>query len=204
MRSIKTTSIASPVEIIIASLVVLFFSAASASAISNTGSTTISSAVSEVISVSTSGTVNINVAPSASGAQTISGDSVQVATNDSAGYVLELNETTSSATTLTTGSNNIAASSGSRTSPVVMAANTWGYRVDSVGGFGAGPTSAVSSQPISSLTFAKVPASTPDTLATTASATNGTSLNVWYGVAANDTTIAGTYTNSVTYTAVAN
>lgn len=185
-------------------LVTLLLSISYAAALQDTGSTIISSQVSEVISVSTSGTVNINVTPAIGGAQTISNDSVTVATNDTAGYVLELNETSSSATTLTSGGNNIPASSGTQSSPIAMSANTWGYRVDSVGGFGSGPTSSVSSQSISSLKFAAIPPSTPNTLATSSSATNGTSLNVWYGVAANDTTPAATYTNSVTYTAVAN
>jgi hypothetical protein len=180
------------------------FAMSSASAIQNTGSTTISSQISEVISITTSGTVNINVAPSPSGAQTISNDAVSVATNDSAGYLLQLNETTSSATALTSGGNTIPASSGTQTTPIAMVANTWGYRVDGIGGFGAGPTTSVNSQAISSAKFAAVPASTPVTLASTSSATNGTNLNVWYGVAANTSTPSGTYTNSVTYTAIAN
>ena len=124
-----------------------------------TATTTISSAISAVISLSTNGTVNVNVVPTGAGAQTIASDTATVSTNDSSGYTLQLGET-GAGTTLVSGSNTIPASSGSQTTPVVMAANTWGYRVDSLGGFGSGPTSAVSSVAISgSLKFAAVAAS---------------------------------------------
>jgi hypothetical protein len=167
--------------------------------------TSISSQISPVISLfTTSGTVNINVLPTSSGAQTIASDTITVSTNDSGGYALQLAETTGTST-LTSGSNTIPASSGSQTTPVVMAVNTWGYRVDSVGGFGSGPTSAVSNAAIGALKFAAVPpTASPNTLkSTSGTATNDTTL-VWYGVAANTSQPSGTYTNSVTYTATTN
>jgi hypothetical protein len=130
---------------------------------------------------------------------------VTVSTNDSSGYTLTLAET-GAGSTLLSGSNTIAASSGSQTTPVVMAANTWGYRVDSVGGFGTGPTSPQSSAAISgTIKFAAVPATaSPNTLTTTAGTASNATTTVWYGVAANTTQPSGTYTNSVTYTATTN
>jgi hypothetical protein len=170
-----------------------------------TTSTTVSSAISPVISLlSSNGTVNINAIPTGSGVQTIGSDTVTVSTNDSAGYTLKLGETGASAT-LTSGSNTIAASSGTQASPVAETANSWGYRVDGVGGFGAGPTTAASNQAIGSSAFAAVPATaSPNTLVTTGTTATNATTTVWYGVAVNTSVPSGTYTNSVTYTATAN
>ena len=170
-----------------------------------TASTTVSSVISPVISLSTNGTVNVNTTPTGSGVQTIQSDTVSVSTNDTAGYTLELAETGASST-LTSGGNTIAASTGTQTTPVAETANSWGYRVDSLGGFGAGPTSSASNAAISgSIKFAGVPATaSPNTLKTTATTASNDTSTVWYGVAVNTTQPSGTYTNSVTYTATAN
>jgi hypothetical protein len=172
---------------------------------STTATTTISSQVSSVISLSTSGTVNINVTPSGAGVQTIANDVVTVSTNDTAGYTLQLGET-GAGTTLLSGSNTIAADSGTQTTPTAETAGTWGYRVDSIGGFGAGPTTSASNAAISgSIKFAGVAASgSPNTIKTTATTATNDTLSVWYGVAVNTSQPSGTYTNSVTYTATAN
>ncbi len=171
-----------------------------------TAATTVSSVISPVISLfTTSGTVNVNVLPTGSGAQTIASDTVTVSTNDSSGYTLQLAET-AAASALTSGGNTIPASAGTQAVPIAMANNTWGYRVDSVGGFGAGPTSGQSSTAVSgSIKFAAVPATaSPNTLKTTAGVASSDVTTVWYGVAANTAQPSGTYTNSVTYTALAN
>ena len=187
------------------SLVVIFGAGATVISSVSAANTTISSTISPVISLfTTSGTVNDNVTPTGSGAQTIQSDTVTVSTNDSSGYTLELAE--SLATTLTSGSNTIPASSGSQTTPAVMAVNTWGYRVDGVGGFGAGPTTSASSAAISgTIKFAGVPVpASPNTLADTSGTASNARNNVWYGVAADTSQPTGTYTNTVTYTCTAN
>jgi hypothetical protein len=170
-----------------------------------TTTTVVSSTLSPVISLLTSnGTVNVNAIPTSGGVQTIASDTVTVSTNDSAGYTLKLGET-GAATALTSGGNTIPASSGTQTSPVAEAVNTWGYRVDGVGGFGSGPTSGASNQAIGSSTFAAVAASgAPNTIATTSTTASNATTTVWYGLAVNTTIPNGTYTNSVTYTATAN
>lgn len=170
-----------------------------------TATTTISSQISSVISLSTSGTVNINVTPAGSGLQTIASDTVTVSTNDTSGYTLELGETSSS-TALVSGGNSIPAVSGSVASPVAETANTWGFRVDGLGGFGSGPTTAASNAAISgSIKFAPVAASgSPSTIQTTSTTASNATLAVWYGVAVNTSQPSGTYTNSVTYTAITN
>jgi hypothetical protein len=170
-----------------------------------TASTTVSSVVGSVITLlTTSGTVNINTTPTGGGVQTIASDTVTVSTNDSAGYTLQLAETGASSN-LVSGGNTISPSSGTQTTPVAMAVNTWGYRVDSLGGFLAGPTSGVSNAAIGALKFAAVPVTaSPNTIKTTATTASSDTTMVWYGVATNTTQPSGTYTNSVTYTAVAN
>lgn len=174
-------------------------------AASSTTSTTISSSIGSVISLlSSNGTVNVNVTPTGSGAQTIASDTVTVSTNDSSGYTLQLAETSASGN-MVSGGNTLPASSGSQASPVAMSANTWGYRVDSVGGFGAGPTSGATSQAISAVKFAAVPATaSPNTLKTTSGTASSDTTTVWYAVAASTAQPTGTYTNSVTYTVTAN
>lgn len=170
-----------------------------------TTGTTVSSNVGSVISLlSSNGTVNVNVIPTGSGVQTISSDTVTVSTNNTAGYTLKLNET-AAATALVSGANSIPASSGTQAAPVAQAVNTWGYRVDGIGGFGAGATSSTSNTAISATKFAAVPATaSPDTLKTTAATASNDTTTVWYGVSANTSTPSGTYTNSVTYTATTN
>lgn len=170
-----------------------------------TTSTTINSAISSVISVFTSsGTVTVNVTPTGAGAQTIASDTLTVSTNDTLGYTLQLADTDAT-TTLVSGGNSIAASLGTQASPVAQAANTWGYRVDGVGGFGAGPTSSQSSAAIGAIKFAGIPATgSPNTLKTTATTASNDTTTVWYGVAANTSQPTGTYSDSVTYTATAN
>ena len=175
-------------------------------AAASTSSTSVSSNIGSVISLlSTSGTVNANVSPTGSGAQTIASDIVTVSTNDASGYTLQLGETTATSN-MVSGGNTLPASSGTQTTPAAMSVNTWGYRVDGIGGFGAGPTSTASSAAISgSIKFAAVPATaSPNTIKTTSGTASNDTTTVWYGVAANTSQASGTYTNSVTYTATAN
>ncbi|MGV9001595.1 MAG: hypothetical protein ACOH18_01405 [Candidatus Saccharimonadaceae bacterium] len=171
-----------------------------------TATTTISSTIGSAINLlTTSGTVNLNATPTGAGVQTTASDTVTVSTNNSAGYTLTLNET-AAASALVSGGNSIPAITGSTfASPIALTANTWGYRVDGIGGFGAGPTSGASNAAIGAVKYAPVPATgSPQTLKTTAvTATNDTT-TVWYSVAVNTSTPSGTYTNSVTYTATTN
>ena len=170
-----------------------------------TNTTTVSSAVGSTISLfTTNSTVNINTLPTSGGVQTIASDTVTVSANSSAGYTLQIGET-AAATALTSGGNTIPASAGTFAAPVAMAVNTWGYRVDSIGGFGAGPTTGASNAAIGTTKFAAVPASgSPQTLKTTATTASSDTTSIWYGVATNTATPSGTYTNSVTYTATTN
>lgn len=170
-----------------------------------TANSTVQVDVGSVISAfTTSGTVTLGaLTPDSTGRQSINKDTVTVSTNDTDGYTLTLKDADTTYT-LASGGNSFAASSGTPASPSALTNNTWGWRVDSLSGFGAGPTSAISSQAPSSLTFAAIPANgSPATLKTT-SAAGSSSVDVWYSARANDSQPTGTYTDTVTYTATVN
>lgn len=158
------------------------------------------------ITLTSGGITNVNVAPTAAGTCTVQSDTPSVLTNNPTGYSLTMTTSTTN-NGMTNGSGTIAASSGTSGSPSVLTMNTWGYRVDNVAGFGAGPTSAQNSGSIPSVLFAGVPASNQaGTLVASSSsiANPAVSTTVWYGVCANAAVAAGTYSVTVTYTAVTN
>lgn len=159
------------------------------------------------ITLTTSGSIAANVTPAGGATRcTVSQDTVTATTDSSTGYIVTLSDTDTT-NTLTGSSGNITASAGTPAAPVVLAANTWGYRVDNIAGFGAGPTSGVTNAAIPTATFAAVPLSsgTASLIRSTASA-DGTAVAtpVWYGVCANTSLVSGSYTDSVTYTATIN
>lgn len=175
-----------------------------ASAASSSANTVINANIGATISVTTTTPVTINLTPTAGGVVSSSSDTVSVSTNNSTGYTLTLanNDAT---TTLVSGSDTIAAHSGTQASPTTLTNGTWGYRVDGVGGFGAGPTSAETNNGSSTTTWAGVPATaSPNTLKTTGTTAANDTTTVWYGVRVNSSQPNGTYTDTVTYTATTN
>lgn len=200
IQTIKKVTLVSSVPLLAFALVAVLSSVQA-----NAVSTSVNSSIGSIISVFTSsGTVAINATPTASGVQTINNDVVTVSTNNTAGYTLKLNETTAATDLIATGGT-IPATSGTVAAPIALVANTWGFRVDSatIGGFGATTTTPANSAAIGAVKFAAVPTTATTIKATSATATNDTT-NVWYGVAVNTATPSGSYTNSVTYTAVTN
>lgn len=174
------------------------------SAVSTTASTTVNANVATAISMSTSGTVALAVTPVSSGSSTSASDTVSVSTNDSLGYNLTLS-TSSATTTLANGANTIAASAGTYAAPATLANNTWGYRVDNVGTFGAGPTAAQTNVATLSGTWAAVPASgSAQQIKSTSAIASNDATTVWYGVKTDMSKPSGTYTNNITYTATGN
>ena len=197
-RGLRVAAISTLSGILVASSPVL------ASAVSQTASTTVNATVSSVISMSTSTTVAVNLTPTAGGVVSSASDTVSVSTNNTAGYVLTLADADST-TNLVSGGNTIGAHTGTQASPTALAANTWGYRVVNVGGFGSGAYSAEANNTSSTSTWAGMPASgSANTLKSTASTASGDTTTVWYGVKVNSTKPAGTYTDTVTYTATTN
>lgn len=185
------------------SVIVAVPAAVSAQA-TTTGNTTVNANLGSTISMSTSGTVNLAITPVSGGAQTNGSDSVSVSTNNSTGYTLQLNDQDTN-TSLVKGTDTIAAHTGTVASPTALANNSWGYRVDGAGGFGAGPTTAESNATSSAQLYAGITASgSPVTLKTTSAAASGSGTTVWYAAKADTSKPSGTYSDIVTYTATAN
>lgn len=156
------------------------------------------------LSLSSSGSVDLSLLPGGGTICSSTGDSVSVVTDNALGYTLQLADTDTD-TSLNNGASSINASTGSVASPVALLANQWGYRVDGAGGFGSGPTGEMVNVASLGSTFAGVPMSaSPTTLKTTESPTSGDATSVWYGVCASAALPAGSYTGSVTYTAISN
>lgn len=158
------------------------------------------------IGLSTNGTVEADVLPTSGTSCSVQKDSVGITTDSSTGYTLSLSDSGTN-NSLSDGANSIAATNGTQSSPAVLTADTWGYRIDGVGGFGSGPTSAVSNVAPPGLTFALVPLSSsgPNTLVNSSGPADPTvTTSVWYGVCASSSTPTGTYSNVVTYTAIIN
>jgi hypothetical protein len=158
------------------------------------------------ITLSSGGSTTLNVAPTPGGKCTVQSDTATVLTDSTSGYSLTMTtSTTNNAMTSTSGS--IAAVSGSAASPATLGVNTWGYRVDGLAGFGAGPTTSQNNGSTPSVTFAGVP---PSNLAGTQVASSNGPANpavgttIWYGLCANSSQPSGSYSVTVTYTAVTN
>lgn len=159
------------------------------------------------ITISSSGTVTLNVTPSPSQTLcTIDKDDVSVTTGASVGYMLTLSSTTSGVTLAgNVNGGTINAVGSSYGSPATLGTNTWGYRIDSTGSFGSGPTSSVTNVTTPGLTFAPLAAlASPQTLRTTSSAATPSDTDIWYGVCADLSLPADTYSRSVVYTAMTN
>lgn len=174
------------------------------SAATTTGNTTINATLASVISITTSTTVALAVTPTGAGSATSAADTVTVATNNATGYSLSLADTDTN-TSLVSGGNTITAHAGTFGTPTTLANNSWGYRVDGSGTFGAGPTSAQTNQANLSGLWAGVPSSaSAQQLKTTSTNTAADVTSVFYGVKVDTSKPSGTYADSVTYTAVTN
>ena len=189
--------------------VALVLSPAIASAASNTANTTISATVSAVISISTGTTVSLSLTPTSGGVVTSNSDTVTVSTNNTAGYNLGVADSDAT-TTLASGGNNFAASSGTKTSPVALSNGTWGFAVATgttgigTNGFDASYSTETNNGSSTSV-WAGMPASgSPIMIKTTASTATNDTTTVWYAAKANSSQPNGTYTGTVTYTATTN
>lgn len=173
---------------------------------SDTAQTTIGLTINSVmISYSSSGTVTLGaITPTSGGLQSTNDDVVSGDTNDGGGYNVTLQENSASSTAMLSGSNTLPTSAGTTTSPVGLAANTWGWRMDGVAGFGSGPTSTISNASPSSLTYAAIPANaSPYTIINTSSA-GSSSTDVWYSAMVNTSQPSGAYSTTVLYTFATN
>lgn len=170
-----------------------------------TGNTVITANIASVITISTLSNVAISITPTAAGSATNASDTVTVSTNNSAGYTLNLKDS-DAVLTLTKGSDTIANHTGTMASPTALPANTWGWRVDGAGGFGAGPTSVQSNVAALTGNYAGIQnnASAGDNIKVTSTTATNDTTTVWYGVEVTSAKPNGAYTNTVVYTATTN
>lgn len=174
-----------------------------ASAANQSATTTINATVNPVISISTQTTVAFAVTPTLAGSASSASDTVTVSTNRNSGYNLKLED--NDATNTLSGPGTIAATSGSFALPAAMSADSWGYRVDGAGTFGAGPTNAQTDAASLAGTWAAVPVlGSPNTIKTTASTASGDTTTVWYGAFVTTAKPDGLYSDVVKYTATTN
>ncbi len=187
----------------VASIVGIMLAPAIVSAASDSDSTTIEATVDSVISMSTSGTVTISLLPTSSGALSSSSDTVTVSTNHSGGYTLTLKDADAN-TSLVSGGNSFTAHTGTPGDPTALTNGSWGFAV--AGGNFDPSYDAETNNSSSTSTWAGIPASSgsaAELKSTTSTATNDAT-TVWYAVKADTSQAAGTYTDSVTYTATTN
>ncbi|MGI6612238.1 MAG: hypothetical protein ACOX0Z_01520 [Candidatus Nanosyncoccaceae bacterium] len=175
-------------------------------AASNT--TTIKGTVSSVITISTGSEIDISVTPVGLESRISSAkDTVIINSNHSTGYNLTIAMNgTNQNLTREGGTETIAPVNGTQTSPATLAKNRWGYRVDDVGEFGAGPSVVLSSAEDTTLTFAAIPTTdSPDNIGSSnqPSVSGGDAYDVWYAMNVDTTKPTGTYTGTVIYTATA-
>ena len=170
------------------------------SAASDTANTTINANIGSTITVSSVSPVTLSLTPGGSAVVSSASDTVSVSTNNSSGYTLTL-EDVDADTDLVSGTDTIAAHSGTQVAPTALAANTWGYAVASLGGFDAS-YSAETNATSSTTKWAGVPANGSGAeLKSTSTTASADTTTVWYGVKVDATQPTGTYTDTVTYTA---
>lgn len=153
----------------------LLFNGLNTHAATQTANTTVNGVVSSIISVSAGTLNNINVTPG--GATATGSHTVSVTTNNSTGYNLTI---LAAAPALSNGANTIAASG---STPAALADNTWGYNTSGGATYVGVTTTGVQ------IATANAPASAAAT-------------TVYYGIDAASTLPSGTYSTTVTYTAV--
>jgi len=158
-----------------------------------------------IISYSSGPTVTLGaITPDATGKQSTNSDTVTADTNDTAGFTVTLKETSATVTDMVSGANTIATGAGTPAAPATLPNNSWGWRVDSLASFGAGPGAVISNAAPSSIIYAGIPVNaSPFTIKTTA-ATGSASATVWYSARVDSTQAIGTYSTTVTYTITTN
>lgn len=158
------------------------------------------------ITLTSSTSVAANITPGGSTTCTVASDNVTVRTGSSTGYSLTLSDADTDTSLNRSGGGSITTISATPASPTVLGANTWGFRIDGVAGFGAGPTTTLSNGSVPAQTYAGMQAlGSADTIKVRTSAAPVAELTeVWYGICSNTTIPAGSYTNTVVYTAITN
>ena len=175
------------------------------SAKAETANTVVNANIGSTISIQSTANVDLNINPTASNAKASSGKAtVTVSTNNAAGYTLKLGMNGADRD-LKKASDSINPPTGTLNAPAALANNSWGYRVENAGGFGAGNMTVESNLNDLSGTFAGVPAQgADDQIKTNGTAVQSQQTDVLFGAKADSTKPSGTYTGTVVFTAIAN
>lgn len=158
------------------------------------------------ITVTSSTTVSLPITPSASTVCSVNNDAVSVTTGATVGYTMTLSSSTAAVTLPgDTNGGTINPVAGTYAAPVALAANTWGYRIDSTGNFGAGPTTSETNVAVPSESYAPLaPIGSAQTIKSTSGAAEPDNTDVWYGVCVDSSIPADNYSRQVAYTASTN
>jgi len=165
-----------------------------------TANSSVEATVSSVISVTSSGTVPITVTPTGAGAEsTAASDTVTVNSNDGDGYNLTVSSSDATATMagfrddgVTSNGSTLAAAAGTYGTPAALGTNTWGWRVDGLGTFGASGTTTYAGMPV---------LASPQNIRSTTAVGSNEVTTVKYAVKVNTAVPNGIYKETVTYTA---
>lgn len=159
--------------------------------------------VDKVISVSSANTVSFTVIPTTDGVLSNDSDIVTVSTNSTLGYNLSISASDATAVLTGSPSGTIPASANTYATPAVLANNTWGYAVPSLGAFDASYATETNSSTSTSKWAGMPILASLQNIKSTSSVASGDTTTVWYAAKANFSTPAGTFTDIVTYTALA-
>jgi hypothetical protein len=158
------------------------------------------------ITLTDTGVPTLTVVPTPAGVCSVQSDTVSVLTDSTTGYSLTMTTSTTN-NAMQGATTSLPTSSGTSSAPTTLAVNTWGYRVDGLASFGTGPTTSQSSGSVPSVTFAGVPASNQSSTQVAYSnspANPAQDTKAWYGICADSSVPADTYSVTVIYTAVTN
>lgn len=150
---------------------------------------------------SSSSSVNMEITPASSGMLTSGSHTLIASTNVPTGYSLSLNTTTAV--------NNLTASTGTIAAPVALSNNTWGFALNKVSSSTAANTitngfDTSYATPTPSVTSKWANPRTSTTIKNTTLSAANDATTVYYGAKADMALAAGTYSNTVRYTAAAN
>lgn len=193
---VKTTKVSFKPLAGAVAVMALVLAPVAASAATDTSS--VEATVASVITVNSAATVPISVTPTAAGAEATASDAVSVDSNDADGYTLRLeNDATLTMAGfkddgVTTNGATLAATGGTVALPAALSANSWGFRVDGLGGFGAAGTT----------TYAPV-TDAGDEIRNTTTTASAETTTVKFAVKVDTSKPNGIYKDTVTYTALA-
>lgn len=175
------------------------------SASAETSNTVITATIGSTISVQSTSNVALNINPTATQAKASSGKAtVTVSTNNATGYNLKIGMNGADRN-LNKATDNITAHAGTLVAPTALANNTWGYRVENVGGFNAGNITPENNVNDLAGTFAGVPAqNAEEEIKNHNAAVQSNTTDVLFGAKVDATKPSGAYTGTVVFTATAN